>query len=126
MLGNRRRDTKPELLIRRALHALGYRFRVDYRAVPPAGTHVDIAFTNRKVAIFIDGCFWHQCPVHGTSPKTHSDYWLPKLARNVERDRSDTAALEAAGWEVVRCWEHEDVVEVIERIAETVGPTRSP
>jgi DNA mismatch endonuclease (patch repair protein) len=95
MLGNRSRDTGPELLVRRALHARGLRFRVDLRPEPTLRTRADIVFTRRRIAVYIDGCFWHGCPVHGTSPKANADYWTPKLARNVERDRESTAALES-------------------------------
>jgi DNA mismatch endonuclease (patch repair protein) len=67
----------------------------------------DLAFTRRRVAVFVDGCFWHGCPVHGVSPKSNTDYWAPKLARNAQRDRLDDSALDAAGWRIVRLWEHE-------------------
>lgn len=109
MKANRRRDTKPELALRRLLHAAGYRYRVDYRIDLPGGSRVrpDIVFTKRKVAVFVDGCFWHGCPEHGTRPKTNQGYWGPKLARNVERDRHNTQHLESAGWTVVHVWEHE-------------------
>jgi len=110
MRANRRKDTKPELALRRALHARGYRYRKDYR-LELAGTRVrpDIAFTARRVAVFVDGCFWHCCPEHGSQPANNTWYWEPKLARNVERDRAADAALAAAGWNVVRVWEHESL-----------------
>ena len=100
MRANRRSDTKPELALRRALHAPGYRYRKDYR-LDLAGARVrpDIAFTARRVAVFVDGCFWHCCPQHGTQPANNTWYWEPKLARNVERDRAADAALAAAGWQ---------------------------
>lgn len=108
MKANRRRDTKPELALRRLLHAAGYRYRVDYRIDLPDGSRVrpDIVFTKRKVAVFVDGCFWHGCPEHGTQPKSNQGYWGPKLARNQERDRRNTAQLVMGGWDVVRFWEH--------------------
>ena len=121
MLGNRSRDTKPELLVRRSLHARGLRFRVDLRPEPAVRTRADIVFTRRRIAVYIDGCFWHGCPTHGTSPKSHSEYWTPKLARNIERDLESTAALEALGWLVLRFWSHEPVAEVVGRIAEASG-----
>ena len=121
MLGNRSRDTGPELLVRRALHARGLRFRVDLRPEAALRTRADVVFTRRRVAVYIDGCFWHGCPLHGTSPKANADYWTPKLARNVERDRESTAALEALGWVVLRFWSHEPVDEVVERIAARVA-----
>ena len=103
----RRTDTKPELALRRALHRLGYRFRKDYRLdLPERRVRPDIAFTARKVAVFVDGCFWHACPEHGSKPAVNQGYWNPKLLRNVERDRAADAALELAGWQVVRLWEH--------------------
>jgi DNA mismatch endonuclease (patch repair protein) len=108
MRANRRSDTKPELALRRALHGQGLRYRKDYRLDLDGGRRVrpDIAFTARRVAVFVDGCFWHVCPEHGSQPSSNTWYWGPKLARNVERDRAADAALDAAGWEVVRIWEH--------------------
>jgi DNA mismatch endonuclease, patch repair protein len=105
----RRRDTKPELALRRALHGRGYRYRKDYRLDLDSGARVrpDIAFTARRVAVFVDGCFWHCCPEHGRNPAVNTGYWDPKLRRNTERDRAADAALAAAGWAVVRVWEHE-------------------
>ena len=104
----RRADTKPELALRSALHRRGYRFRKDYRLDLDAGARVrpDIAFTARRVAVFVDGCFWHACPEHGRNPAVNEWYWAPKLRRTVERDRAADAALAAAGWQVVRIWEH--------------------
>ncbi len=109
MRANRRTDTKPELALRRALHAAGYRYRKDYRLDLNGGRRVrpDIVFTARRVAVFVDGCFWHSCPQHGSKPAVNVGYWDPKLRRNVERDRAADTALAAAGWEVVRIWEHE-------------------
>src|SRR6266568_6153968 len=111
MKANRRVDTKPELALRRALHGLGYRYRKDFRLDLAGGVRVrpDIVFTARKVAVFVDGCFWHCCPEHGTQPSSNTWYWEPKLRRNVERDRAADAALLAAGWGVVRIWEHESL-----------------
>ena len=95
----RRTDTKPELALRRALHQLGYRYRKDYRLDLAGGRRVrpDIAFTGRKVAVFVDGCFWHGCPEHGSKPRANEWYWGPKLLRNVERDQANDAALSLAG-----------------------------
>jgi len=108
MLGNRRRDTKPELRVRKRLHGLGMRFRVDYPPVQGLRCRADIVFTRAKVAIFIDGCFWHGCPKHYRPPRTNSEYWLPKIELNRLRDARNGRALEAAGWTVLRYWEHED------------------
>src|ERR1700730_15837859 len=107
MRANRRTDTKPELALRHALHRLGYRYRKDYRLDLDGGRRVrpDIAFTARKVAVFVDGCFWHACPEHGSKPRANEWYWGPKLIKNVERDRINDAALILAGWTVGRPWE---------------------
>jgi DNA mismatch endonuclease (patch repair protein) len=106
MRANRRTDTKPELALRHALHRMGY--RKDYRLDLDGGRRVrpDIVFTARRVAVFVDGCFWHACPEHGSKPRANEWYWGPKLLRNVERDRANDAALVLAGWTVVRLWEH--------------------
>lgn len=125
MKGNRRRDTKPELRLRRILHARGYRFRVDRpirlteRSVRP-----DIVFGPARVAVFVDGCFWHGCPEHGNTPRTNTHYWPAKLERNKERDRTTTAELGAAGWLVFRVWEHEDPEVAAVSITETVDARR--
>src|ERR1035441_10526111 len=107
MRANRRTDTKPELALRHALHRLGYRYRKDYRLDLDSGRRVrpDIAFTARKVAVFVDGCFWHACPDHGTKPNANDWYCNPKLIRIVERGWMNDAALTLAGWTVVRLWE---------------------
>jgi DNA mismatch endonuclease (patch repair protein) len=108
-------DTKPELALRKRLFAKGMRFRTRLKL---AGKP-DIAFTRARLAVFIDGCFWHGCPLHGTSPKSNSDYWNAKLQRNRERDRAIDAALAADGWEVVRYWEHE-IKEDVGRVADEI------
>lgn len=120
MLGNKARDTKPELAVRRALHARGFRYRVDMRPSTQGRSRADIVFTKQKIAIFIDGCFWHGCPIHATAPKTNADYWLPKLKRNVERDLEVTSALELLGWTVLRFWEHQAAGEVVDLVEATL------
>jgi DNA mismatch endonuclease (patch repair protein) len=119
MAAIRRRDTKPEVRLRSELHRLGYRFRKDYQ-VRVGGMLVrpDIAFTRRRVAIFVDGCFWHSCPEHGRRPSVNGEYWSPKLERNVQRDQEQSAALQSAGWSVLRFWEHEDVDDVLVAIGQ--------
>ncbi|MEV7693269.1 very short patch repair endonuclease [Microbacterium sp. NPDC089189] len=103
----KRAVTKPEVALRSALHARGLRFRKDLRLdFESARVRPDIVFTAKQVAVFVDGCFWHSCPEHGSRPTKNVDYWLPKLARTVERDVAASAALLAAGWTVVRIWEH--------------------
>jgi DNA mismatch endonuclease (patch repair protein) len=107
MRGNRRRDTRPELKIRSLLHRTGFRFFAD-RRIQAGGRTVrpDIVFPRRKVAVFIDGCFWHGCPEHGRIPRVNSEYWSWKLEQNLERDARVTAALRTEGWHVIRIWEH--------------------
>ncbi len=105
---NRGRDTSPELRLRSALHRRGLRFRVNRRVAPDLRATADISFGPARVAVFVDGCFWHQCPVHATMPKANQAWWSTKLAENVARDRRTDAALRERGWTVVRIWEHED------------------
>ena len=128
MKANRRTDTKPEMALRRALHGLGYRYRKDLRLDLAGGTRVrpDIVFTARKIAVFIDGCFWHCCPEHGSAPAANTWYWEPKLRRNVERDRAADEALHAAGWTVIRFWEHEAIDAAVERVADTLATAGLP
>lgn len=121
MLGNKARNTKPELAVRRVLHAAGFRYRVDLRPVLELRSRADIVFTKKKLAVYIDGCFWHGCPVHATIPKSNADYWVPKLKRNVERDRETTSKLESLGWVVLRFWEHEDVEEIVHSIRRSLA-----
>ena len=127
MKGNRRADTKPELALRRALHGQGYRYRKDYRLDLPGGIRVrpDIVFTARRVAVFVDGCFWHCCPEHGSQPAANTWYWEPKLRRNVERDRAADTALGQAGWTVVRLWEHDSLEGAIAAVVAVLGGGRS-
>lgn len=121
MLGNVRRDTAPELAVRRELHRRGLRYRVDYPLPMAPRRRADIAFTRLKVAVFIDGCFWHSCPDHATSPTRNSDYWRPKLDRNKARDVETSRLLSDAGWVVLRFWEHEDPLVVAEAIESAVA-----
>lgn len=108
-----RRDTGPELYLRRELHRRGLRFRVNYPGLPGKP---DIALTRAKIAVFVDGCFWHACPVHGSLPRNNREWWEAKLARNVERDREKDSALEELGWTPIHYWEHDDVDEVADEI----------
>lgn len=133
MRANRRTDTKPELALRRALHRQGYRFRKDFRLDLDGGARVrpDIAFTARRIAVFVDGCFWHVCPEHGRDPAVNESYWSPKLRRNVERDRAADAALAEAGWRVVRVWEHEPLDAALAAVVDVLAtgdhhPIRAP
>jgi DNA mismatch endonuclease (patch repair protein) len=123
MQANRRRDTKPELRLRSLLHAAGYRYRVDLRLdLGGAKVRPDIVFTKRKIAVFIDGCFWHSCPEHGHAPNVNQSYWSPKLARNRERDVRNSEALATAGWVVVRIWEHVPSDEALALVIRAMGP----
>ena len=124
MRSNRGRDTSPELALRRVLHAAGYRYRVDYPPGPDRRRRADIVFTRLRIVVFVDGCFWHSCPIHGTVPKTNVDYWAPKLERNRLRDIETTRALEASGWTVVRIWEHESVADAAARVIDAVSRRR--
>ncbi|QXV63234.1 DNA mismatch repair protein Vsr [Amycolatopsis sp. TNS106] len=122
MSANRRSDTKPEIALRKALHQLGFRYRKDHRLDLPTGVRVrpDIVFIRRKIAVFVDGCFWHVCPEHGREPTRNEWYWTPKLRRNIERDRLADTALADAGWRVVRIWEHEDVQIAVDKVRKVV------
>jgi DNA mismatch endonuclease (patch repair protein) len=120
MQANRPRDTKPELTLRRAVHGLGLRYRVSTRPLPSVRRTADLVFTRAKVAVFLDGCFWHGCPVHHTVAVTNADYWAEKLRSNRERDTETDRLLAEAGWVAVRIWEHEDPVGAAERVAQVV------
>ena len=121
MQNQRRRDTSLELGLRRRLHALGYRYRVDYRPTKALRCRGDVVFTRKKVVVFVDGCFWHGCPTHATAPKNNAAWWQEKLTANVARDHRNTAALRDLGWTVVRIWEHEPAEEAVERVVRTLG-----
>jgi DNA mismatch endonuclease (patch repair protein) len=118
MRANPRCDTKPEIALRSELHRLGLRFRKDLplrladRIVRP-----DVVFTRARLAVFVDGCFWHRCPAHGNVPRANGGYWGPKLDRNVARDRAVDRALGDAGWRVLRAWEHDDPARVAADVA---------
>lgn len=130
-IANRRRDTAAELRLRSELHASGLRFRKDLLLrVGTVRVHPDIVFTRAKVAVFLDGCFWHACPEHGTVPKSNVTYWAPKLTANTERDQRVNEALTMDGWLVRRVWEHEDLTLVAAEIEPIVrsrsGRRRAP
>lgn len=115
-----RKDTAAEVAIRRELHRRGHRYRVDLRPSDRLRTRADIAFTRWRVAVFIDGCFWHGCPDHWTAPKANAAWWREKIEANVARDRRTDTALAAEGWLVVRVWEHEKVPTAVARIESTL------
>ena len=111
------KNTAPEMAIRSALFHLGLRYRVDSRPLNKVNCRADVLFTKAKVAVFIDGCFWHGCPIHGTSAKENADFWKSKILRNKERDLENTEKLENAGWAVIRVWEHENPEVAAKRIS---------
>ncbi len=122
---NRRTGTKPEIRLRSALHRRGHRFRKDHLLrVGTVRVRPDVVFTRWKVAVFVDGCFWHGCPDHQHVPKSNRDYWVPKLAANVERDRGVDAALIDAGWIVLRIWEHDEVADAVAQVEAAVDERR--
>src|SRR5437868_2043721 len=118
MRGNKKTGSSPEVRLRSALHRRGYRFRNNaFVRIDGMATRPDVVFPSRQVAVFVDGCFWHRCPEHGNMPRRNADYWRRKLERNERRDRAVTDALELAGWQVVRLWEHvpvDDAVRAVE------------
>jgi DNA mismatch endonuclease (patch repair protein) len=111
------KDTVPEITLRKALWATGYRFRVQY-----GKEKIDIAFPSKKLAIFVDGCFWHSCPIHFHEVKTNREYWQPKLKKNKQRDELKNKRLQEQGWTVLRFWEHEltDIDKVVNKIQKTL------
>jgi DNA mismatch endonuclease (patch repair protein) len=126
MQGQARRDTKPERLLRSALHQLGLRYRVHVRLLPESRRQVDVAFMRERVAVFVDGCFWHGCPEHGHQPRVNDWYWGSKIMANRARDADTDERLEEAAWQVVRVWEHESPEIAAIRIQEVVLSRRMP
>ncbi|MGQ0618194.1 MAG: very short patch repair endonuclease [Acidimicrobiia bacterium] len=121
MSAQRSRDTAPELALRRVLHAKGMRYRVHATPLPGLRRKADIVFPRARVAVFVDGCFWHGCSEHGRRRHdVNSWYWPEKITRNQRRDADSDAQLTEAGWTVVRVWEHESPMAAAERIAEAV------
>ena len=126
MSRQRSKDTGPEMALRRALFARGLRYYVHRRPLPDFRRTADVVFPRQRIAVFLDGCFWHGCPQHGNTPQPNSWYWPEKIARNQARDAGTNNALQAAGWRVVRVWEHEDPTDVADRVLSLVrseGPT---
>ena len=121
MQANRGRDTKPELAVRRLLHAAGLRYRVDVAPVRGLHRRADVLFPRQRIAVFIDGCFWHGCPEHGPTKFTaNRQFWTEKIETNRVRDADTNKQLDAAGWTVLRYWEHTDPVKVATVIADAV------
>jgi DNA mismatch endonuclease (patch repair protein) len=125
MKGNRSRDTKPELAVRRAVHAMGLRYRVDARPLPELRRTADLVFPRERVAVMIDGCYWHGCPDHHTSAKSNESYWQRKVMENRSRDGDTVRRLTNAGWHVLRIWEHVDPLVAAETIGNVVRARRS-
>ncbi len=126
MQGNRSRDTNAELAVRRLLHARGLRYRVNDRPVPELRRTADIVFTRQRIAVFIDGCFWHGCPEHYTRPGSNQEFWDAKVTRNKVRDADTVHVLEEHAWTVLRFWEHVPAMEISDAIERTVGLHRDP
>lgn len=116
MSAAKRRETAPELALRKVLHRRGLRYRVTYPVPGQRRRTIDVAFIRHRLAVFVDGCFWHGCPEHGTSPRQNSQWWQTKLAANEARDRDTDAVLASQGWRVMRAWEHEDPEKVADEI----------
>jgi len=112
----RQTGTAAELALRKALDAYGLSYEVDAQPLPDLRRRADILFREEKVAVFVDGCFWHGCPIHGTQAKSNAEFWAEKIEHNKERDRDTDRRLAAAGWAVVRVWEHEDTIGMAENI----------
>lgn len=108
--------TQPELALRRLLHQAGFRYRVGYPVPGATRRTIDIAFTKKKIAVFVDGCFWHGCPIHSVPPKNNADWWAAKLGSNGVRDSDTTALLVESGWEVLRLWEHVPPVDMLSAV----------
>lgn len=121
-----RRDTKPEIELRRVLHARGLRFRVDRAVLSNRRRRADIVFGPAGVAVFVDGCFWHGCPEHATWPTKNAEFWREKIEANRRRDRDTDHQLRAAGWHVERVWEHEAAEAAADRIEAVVRSRRRP
>ncbi|WP_308433197.1 very short patch repair endonuclease [Streptomyces inusitatus] len=124
MRANRSRDTGPELALRRAVHGRGMRYRVATRPIKELRRTADLVFTRAKVAVFLDGCFWHGCPEHHTVAVRNGAYWAAKVERNRARDTDTDQRLTEAGWVVVRVWEHEDPIEAAARVEAAVTEAR--
>jgi len=132
MRANRSQDTGPELAVRSAVHRRGLRYRVAVRPLPELRRTADLVFRRAKVAVFVDGCYWHGCPEHHRQPATNSSYWSAKITRNIARDIDTNEHLENAGWTVLRFWEHENpeavagIVEQCVRNALSGEPSTTP
>lgn len=125
MQGNCAQDTRPEQEVRSALHHLGLRFRKHAQPLKGLRCQADAIFRCEKIAVFVDGCFWHGCPEHGRVPSDRNGYWAAKLGRNMERDQRNNLALASAGWLVLRFWEHSDPAQVALEVQAAVSHRRA-
>ena len=125
MRSNKGRDTKPEVALRSAVHALGLRYRVSARPLKDLRRTADLVFSRVKVAVFLDGCFWHGCPEHHTVAATNATFWAEKVRTNRARDLDTNRRLADAGWVTVRVWEHEDAAEAADRVRSVVSARRN-
>lgn len=114
------RGTTPEIALRKALYGLGLRYRVQWRVPGLPRRTIDIAFPGRRVAVFVDGCFWHGCPEHSIVPQRNTQEWTDKIALNVRRDVETTSLLESSGWLVLRFWEHADLDKAAKEVLRAV------
>ncbi|WP_201406835.1 very short patch repair endonuclease [Mycobacterium intracellulare] len=125
MRSNKGRDTKPEIALRSAVHSLGLRYRVSTRPLKGLRRTADLVFPKARVAVFLDGCWWHGCPEHHTVAVTHAQFWSDKVAGNIARDRDTDERLTEAGWVSIRIWEHEDPREAALRVRDIVLARRA-
>lgn len=121
----RQKNTSAESALRRELHACGLRYRIHVPVLTRPRRVADIAFSGPRVVVFVDGCFWHGCPLHATWPKQNAEFWRAKIVANQERDRDTDARLKADGWTVVRVWEHEPPNEAASRIARIIAKSKT-
>lgn len=121
MVQQKRADTRPEKELRRALYKLGKRYRCGYPVPGSPRRTIDIAFPGRKLAVFVDGCFWHACPDHYVPPKSNAGWWQQKIGGNIARDRATTLALEEQGWTVLRFWEHTPTADAVQSVLQALA-----
>jgi DNA mismatch endonuclease (patch repair protein) len=126
MAVQQRRDTSPELAVRRLLHAAGLRYRVAYPVPGIPRRTIDIAFPRARVAVFVDGCFWHGCPEHGTAPSANPDWWRNKIGTNQQRDAHTARHLETLRWTVLRLWEHERAWDAAKQVVDVLSAVECP
>ena len=117
----RQKGTSAELALRREMYRIGLRYRIDYEVLKKTRRVADVAFPGRRIAVFVDGCFWHGCPEHATWPKRNADFWRQKIEANRRRDADTNARLRANGWTALRFWSHESPVDAAKAVARVVA-----